>query len=379
MRAFDLSKKGDLAQLPPRKEPFWEPLEEPGDAVGFRAGPGTWIARHRDRDGHRHYRALDVSDYAEAKRAARTWCTQMRGPGGQVGKRGTVWEALKAYVEGLREVGREKAAKDQEGRYRVTVEWDVIAKIPLERLTADNVRAWRTRVGAGGKRQPRTVNRYTRALTAALNGAVTLGWVGNKASWTLPRLPDAVEEDGEAASFLTAAQRAALLEHASPAAARLFRALELTGARPGEMAAVVAGDVRQKLRLAHHKGRRAELQRRDIVLSPAGRRFFDELARAKASDSLLFTTTRGKPWDRQTWAIAFRAAAAACNAAGGEQIARTASAYSFRHSYISEILQLHHIDPITAAKQCGTSVGIIEKHYHSFIESAADDRLAALP
>ena len=54
------------------------------------------------------------------------------------------------------------------------------------------------------------------------------------------------------------------------------------------------------------------------------------------------------------------------------------TAYSFRHSRISELLQLYGIDPLTVAQQCGTSMLMIEKYYFKFISSAMREKLNAI-
>jgi len=54
------------------------------------------------------------------------------------------------------------------------------------------------------------------------------------------------------------------------------------------------------------------------------------------------------------------------------------SAYAFRHSRISELLQVHGIDPLTVAMQTGTSLQQIEKTYYKFIPSAMKAKLAAV-
>jgi integrase len=55
-----------------------------------------------------------------------------------------------------------------------------------------------------------------------------------------------------------------------------------------------------------------------------------------------------------------------------------ASAYSFRHTRISELLQLYGVDPLTTAQQTGTSVAMIEKHYFKFISGSMRDKLNAV-
>jgi len=65
-------------------------------------------------------------------------------------------------------------------------------------------------------------------------------------------------------------------------------------------------------------------------------------------------------------------------ARGKDRIPTAATAYSFRHARISELLQLHGIDPLTVAAQTGTSLAMIEKAYLRFIPSVMREKLAAV-
>jgi hypothetical protein len=49
-----------------------------------------------------------------------------------------------------------------------------------------------------------------------------------------------------------------------------------------------------------------------------------------------------------------------------------------RHARISELLQLHGIDPLTVAAQTGTSLAMIERAYLRFIPAALREKLAAV-
>ena len=85
-------------------------------------------------------------------------------------------------------------------------------------------------------------------------------------------------------------------------------------------------------------------------------------------------------WRRHQWARAVNAGVLAHNrkARGKLRIPPEASAYSFRHSRISELLQLYGIDPLTVAQQTGTSLAMIEKAYFRFIPSAMKEKLEAV-
>jgi integrase len=95
--------------------------------------------------------------------------------------------------------------------------------------------------------------------------------------------------------------------------------------------------------------------------------------------SPLFTEDGETPWRRHIWAREVRSAIASHNKAeGAVPIPDGASAYSFRHARISELLQIHGIDPLTVAAQTGTSLAVIEKTYFRFIPSAMRAKLAAV-
>ena len=157
-------------------------------------------------------------------------------------------------------------------------------------------------------------------------------------------LSDDVDEGGETAVFLDAAQRKAVIAAATPAAARFFRGLELTGARPQELAATLVTDFDGRtLRLAHRKGRPAKLRPRHVVLSAAGIEFFKQQSKDKLPGAPLFTEDGETPWRRHVWAGQMQAAIARHNeeAKGDKRISGHATACSFRHARISELLRIH--------------------------------------
>jgi hypothetical protein len=54
------------------------------------------------------------------------------------------------------------------------------------------------------------------------------------------------------------------------------------------------------------------------------------------------------------------------------------SAYSFRHSRISELLQIYQVDPLTVCKNVGTSIQMLELHYFKFIKGSMRAKLDAV-
>jgi integrase len=362
-----------------RREPYWQRLSK-GAALGFRRGPDTWVARFRGRDGKHQYKALGESlEFDEAKRRAETWLAKLAGSAVRSVKRATVRGGLEAYLADLRRHGRLDTAREAEGRFKAVIYDDALAELELEAVTRDDFLDWRDRLLEG--RQPRTVNRHARAVQAALNQAVALGYVGNPAAWRLKAVSDDVDEGGETAVFLDAAHRKAVIAAATPAAGRFFRGLELTGARPKELAATLVADFDGRtLRLAHRKGRPVKLRPRHVVLSAEAIEFFKAQCKDKLPGAPLFTEDGETPWRRHVWARQMQAAIARHNeeAKGDQRISGHPTAYSFRHARISELLQIYGVDPLTVAAQTGTSVAMIEKAYLRFIPSAMQEKLEAL-
>jgi integrase len=375
----DLSRKRERERLAVRHTPYFQRIGR-GAFLGFRRGPDTWSARFRSRDAKQNHKFLGGPlEFDEAKRQAETWIAKLAGSALRGVKRATVREAVDAYVADLRRHGRADTARGVESRFGTVLYEDLIADLDLDSVTRDDFLEWRDRLLEG--RQPRTVNRHARSVQAALNQAVELGYVGNPAAWRLKALSDDVEEGGETAVFLDSAQRKAVIAAASPAAARFLRGLELTGARPKELSATVVADFDgQRLRLAHRKGRPAKLRPRHVVLSAEAIAFFKEQGKDKLPGAPLFTEDGETPWRRHVWCRQMQAAIARHNevAKGDKRISGHATAYSFRHARISELLQIYGVDPLTVAAQTGTSVAMIEKAYLRFIPSAMQEKLAAL-
>ena len=381
----DLSRKRDREQLQPRREPYWQRLGS-GAYLGFRRGPETWIARYRGRDEKQRYNSLgEALEFDEAKQRAEDWLAQFARVPLRAAKRDTVAAALDAYLIDLKRHGRADAARSAEGRFRTALGFDFatsryrdpLAETQLDQTTHEDFLEWRDRLTNG--RLPRTVNRLVRAISAGLNRAHRLGHIGNPAAWRLEGLPD--DEESETAIFLTRAQRKALIDAASPAAAAFLRGLELTGARPKELATARVGDFNgERLKLSHRKGRPPKLRSRYVVLDDEGIAFFRSQARDKLPAAPLFTEDGQKPWRRDMWAAEIRTAIASHNktARGPMRIPSDASAYSFRHARISELLQVYGVDPLTVGAQTGTSLRMIERTYYKFMPSVMREKLTAI-
>ena len=376
----DLSRKSERKKLTARHDPYWQRLSE-GAYLGFRRGAETWLARYRGRDKVQQYAPLGGPlEFDEAKAKAEAWLAQLSGSAVRTVKRDTVRAALETYLADLRRHGRPDAAKEAEWRFKKTVYSDPLADISLEKATRDDFDEWRERQKPG--RQPRSLNRHVRSVVAGLNHAVEeAGHVGNPTAWGLKPLADDVDDEGETALFLTPELRKSLIAAAAPSAAAFLRGLELTGARPKELSGATVADFDgQSVKLSHRKGKPPKLRSRRTVLSAEGIAFFEKHTADKLPGAPIFTEDGEQPWRRHMWARTVRAAVKAHNkkAKGRERLPVEVGAYAMRHARISELLQIHGVDPLTVAAQTGTSLAMIEKAYLRFIPSAMRDKLAAV-
>lgn len=384
-----IDTKSGRDRLKVRREPYWYKVEA-GKFLGFRkaATGGFWLARYRDGSGKQHYVQLGQStgdDFTEAKRKAEKWFKTITGGAGVTVKTGSVADACEAYARGLEKKGRTGAAADARARFnqfvngertvgrkeKREIDGDRLGNIPLDRLTRDDVEAWLERLN-GGKRSASTVNRNLRMLKAALTYSVKAGFAANPIAWdSVDALPNA---DRARDVFLDAGERRTLLDNSPDNLRQFLTALLYCGARPGELArAVVADfDAKQKtLTLRSAKGRGGKIRTRSVPLTAAAVALFAEAAKGKLPKAPLLTGPDGGAWTKMQLSRATRAAVKAA------KLPKAIVPYSMRHAAISEWLAAG-INPVTCAKMAGTSVLMIEKHYHKFIAEPALEKLEAV-
>lgn len=384
---LSIRTKRQRAALAPRAAPYFEVLG-PGRALGYRAGANTWTARWKDRDGKQWYEVLDCGDdFDAAADAARRWFDVMSGAAVAKPKRGTVRHALDAYLASLREKGRADAASWAGAFFKRSIDGDPIASIELETLQQEQFREWRDRLRDGrppkrGKdrkaqpRGPQSINRIVRAVAAGLTYAVRHGHVGNPAAWTVDALhvPKRSSHSRTAPrNLLTPEQREMIKAECSPIVREFLRGLELTGARPNEVADLTAEkfDARAgALLIGSWKGNPVQWRERSVPLSSVGVAFFAERSRQYPTGAL-FPGAKGGHMPRRYWAAALRLAKRMINkkAESGSRL-QSLVAYSFRHARISELLQVAKLDVATVASITGTSVQMIEDTYFHQIPRA---------
>ncbi len=375
--ALDSKTKRD--KLTPRREPYWEPMQK-GAAVGFRklnSGDGTWIARWRDDEGKQKYRALGNFDkYDDAAKAARSWiasCEQGASP-----QATTVKEACEAYVTALKNEGRGSTAKDAEGRFRRLIYCSTIGKLALDKLRTSQISKWMNDQidddedadDEDVRKSKDSANRNLATFKAALNLALRNRLVATDAGWVTVQAFAKVSARRRDA-FLNMEQRKALLDACPDDLALFVKAALLTGARPGELANLNAGDFDKQLCALTLTGKTG---RRQVAVSTAAAVFFAEAVKGKVPAAPMLTTGYGQRWNKDSWKKIFKDAV---DTAG---LPETVVMYSLRHTAISEMI-LAGMDSFIVAKLAGTSVAMIEKNYghlrHDVVTSKLD-RVAML-
>jgi len=353
--------KTKRANLAPRREPYWATLQK-GAAVGYRkpeTGDGTWIARWRDDEGKQKYRALgNVKEFDDAAKAARSWvdsCEQ----GAKTGVT-SVKEVCEDYVKSLKAEGRASTAKDAEGRFTRLVYDEPIAKLPIDKLRATNVSKWlndqieddEEADDEDVRRSKDSANRNLATFKAALNRARQQRLVATDAGWaTVQKFPKVGARRPDA--FLGMEQRKALLAACPDDLALFVKAALLTGARPGELATLNAGDLDKRLGALTLTGKTG---RRTVAISTAAVAFFTEASKGKLPAAPMLSTAYGQRWDKDAWKKVFKSAVEAA------KLPDAVVMYSLRHTAISEMI-LAGMDSFIVAKLTGTSVAMIEANY----------------
>ena len=152
-----------------------------------------------------------------------------------------------------------------------------------------------------------------------------------------------------------------------PSVANLIRAAFLTGARYGEMMESLVSSVDFVAKTWTVRGKTGG---RTILLQRSAIEFFEALIDGRAADEFLFVRSDGRRWKKSSQTRPFKEA---LSAAG---LPTQGSIYALRHTYIS--IAIEGGVPLTViAKNCGTSVRMIEKTYakllndkeRAFIES----------
>lgn len=380
------------AGLKVRHEPHWQKVRR-GCHLGYRKmtteGDGAWVAKYRDADtGSRVGQSLGTfgelpasERYDAAKRAAEEWFAHM-GAGGSKGDV-TVAGACAAYVKHLRDEGREKAAADAESRFKRWVDSSTIGKTAIQKASHAKFSDWRRQLSKTktlphdkdkkGERKPRSssaLNRDMASVRAAMNFALRERLVTTDSAWKVALLP-AERASGRRQIYLEPEQRRQLTEAATAEVRPLLLGLSLLPLRPGALAQLTVADFDSRLGvLTIDKDKNARA--RKIQLPETTAKFFVEQARGKAETAPLIARGNGVAWNKDSWKGPIKDAVKAA------ALPAAATAYSLRHSTITDLIARYGLDLMSVAILSDTSIEMIEQHYGHLISDRATRALGKL-
>jgi integrase len=111
---------------------------------------------------------------------------------------------------------------------------------------------------------------------------------------------------------------------------------------------------------------------RKITLPASTTTFFAEQSIDKLPSAPLFARADGAAWNKDSWKYPFKDAVIAA------KLPLAATAYALRHSTITDLIALYHLDTMTVAVLSGTSLAMIEKHYGHLLREHAAEALGKL-
>jgi len=153
--------------------------------------------------------------------------------------------------------------------------------------------------------------------------------------------------------------------------AAAIRFAAATGLRPGEWAELERRDVDRARRIVQVRGTKTYRSRREVPLTTAALAAIETLP-PRIDSVYLFSSTRRGPFDvnnfrRREWGPAIEAAS----------IEKPARIYDLRSTFASNALAAG-LTTFELARIMGTSIGMIEAHYGTLIDTAHDAILARL-
>jgi integrase len=352
--------------LRPRREPYWSRIRR-GLYLGFRkidGDSGAWVARVQHADRSKNYRSLgyvsDTLDFDAAKAAAESWFKMRES--GVTDEVVTVEQACAEYVNDRRREKGEACAHDAMKRFERCVFGTPFGRRPLDKLGTEHIKQWREGLGLS----PAASNRTLTTLKAALNLCVQNRRVDAARAIEWRSVRPLKGSDNRRTIFLDVEQRRALLAACGSAAVRdLVEGALLTGARPGELVNAVRGQYDAKQKTMMFCGKTG---RRVVALSAQANALFAKLARSKLPNAYLFVRDDGSRWPHSGWDKYIKQAA---REAG---LPAETCLYVCRHTYIGQAIA-DGMNTLEIARQCGTSLAMVDRHYGSVALASVRERL----
>ncbi len=393
-----LDTRNARLKLAVRREPYWRTITE-GLAIGYRRGPGTWIARRYSAAAGRAYFAIGAADdvldadsttilsFAQAQERVRTWAADLvriaEGQAASAPQLATVDQVVGHYIDWMRLHRRSE-------RHAKWV-WNGAIKphfsgVLIAELTPSRLRAWhealarakpKRRNGKAAEGEPEgdelrrrkaTANRNLTVFKAALNLAYREGLVASDLAWRSVKPFRGV--DVPRVRYLTGAELRDLSAACPDDLRHLVQAAALTGCRFGELADLRVGDLDRKAKTISLRRTKSD-KPRHVALTPEGVRLFAALAEGREREDYMLRTSAGAPW---TQANHNRPLRAACITAG---INPPASFHILRHSFASR-LAMKGVSLHVIGEHLGHSdTRITQRHYAHLAPSYVADTVRA--
>jgi integrase len=364
-------------RLKPKHEPYWRQIE-PGLFLGYRKGArgGVWFSRRLKDGSYKHKRlgkandhadanGIDVLDYAEAQRKAighADSAAHIEAKGADPDD--TVSNAMDDYKAWFK--------VNRKGLYTVEshmVHIKKLSPVKVSDLTRLRIRRWHEAIAE--KRTKSTANRVLTTLKAALNRAWEDEHVTNTDAWR--RVKPFKGADKAKVDWLSVDECRRLQNACEPDFRDLVHGALVTGARLGELTAMLAGDYdvdNATVQITESKSDKS----RHVFLTEEGVALFERLTAGKPRNATIFTRADCEPWRKHHQIRRMRDACARA------KIEPAVSFHALRHSYASLLIKggvpLPHV-----AKALGHgSIRMVEIHYgHLAPSDVADAVRAHLP
>jgi integrase len=401
VRDANLESRTARSRLKARGKPYFRTLE-PGLHLGYRkplSGPGKWVARHYIGDEAYEVETLATADdfsdadgiailnFHEAQTLARSRMVLRAHAAVGKTKPLTVKDAVDSYIEFL-ETNRKSG---REGRYAADAFiLPELGNIEIDKLTTDQIRTWhadvsrspariRTKPGRrqrfktethpeNGRRRKSTANRILTVLKAALNRAWRDGKVASDAAWRRVEPFESVE--AARVRYLSLGEAKRLLEACSPAFHRLVRGALETGARYGEMCALLVSDFNADSGTVAVRDSKSG-KPRHVILTADGAAFFASITKDRAGSEFLFVKENGNEWLPSHQADPIKEA---CKLA---KINPPMNFHGLRHTWASHAV-MNGVPMLIVAKNLGhADTRMVEKHYGHLAPSFVADAIRA--